>query len=256
MDRFSDTYFPAPLSTENGLFAHFPPVVIVVFWKLTNHNDFPHTMLIGYVRVSTDDQDTKLQTDALTRAGCKKIFREKASGAKTDRPELARLIDTLRSGDVLVVWKLDRLGRSLLHLIELVSQLESNGIGLRSLTDNIDTTTASGRMFFHIMGSLAQFERDLIRERTLAGLAAARAQGRFGGRPKKLDDEKLDTARAAIAAGGDMTAVARSLGVNRSTLYGAGLRKHPPAPPKPKRRKPKSGRTSPRASRRGRRRVS
>ena len=120
------------------------------------------------------------QTDALERTSCNRIFRENASGAKTDRPVLARLIDTLRKGDVLVVWKLDRLGRSLAHLIELVSKLEGHGIGLRSLTDNIDTTTASGRMFFHMMGALAQFERDLIRERTLAGLVAARAQGRFG----------------------------------------------------------------------------
>ena len=140
-------------------------------------------MLIGYARVSTDDQNTQLQTDALERAGCNRIFREKASGAKTDRPELARVLDTLRKGDVLVVWKLDRLGRSLPHLIELVADFETRGIGFRSLTENIDTTSATGRMFFHMMGALAQFERDRIRERTLAGLVAARAQGRFGGRP-------------------------------------------------------------------------
>jgi DNA invertase Pin-like site-specific DNA recombinase len=187
-------------------------------------------MQLGYARVSTDDQDTRLQTDALERAGCKRIFREKASGAKADRPELARLLETLREGDMLVVWKLDRLGRSLSHLIELVAELEKQKVGLRSLTDNIDTTTASGRMFFHIMGALAQFERDLIR--TLAGLTAARAQGRFGGRPKALSPADLETARAAIAAGEDMHVVARRVGVSRQTLYAAGLRKHPPMPVK------------------------
>jgi DNA invertase Pin-like site-specific DNA recombinase len=192
-------------------------------------------MLIGYARVSTDDQDTRLQTDALEKAGCKRIFREKASGAKADRPELVRLVDTLRKGDVLVVWKLDRLGRSLAHLIELVSELEKSGVGFRSLTDNIDTTTASGRMFFHMMGALAQFERDLIRERTMAGLVAARAQGRFGGRPKSLKPSDFETARAAIAAGEDMQVVARRVGVARSTLYAAGLRKYPPLPAKSRR---------------------
>jgi DNA invertase Pin-like site-specific DNA recombinase len=201
-------------------------------------------MQLGYARVSTDDQDTRLQTDALERAGCKRIFREKASGAKADRPELARLLETLCEGDMLVVWKLDRLGRSLSHLIELVAELEKQKVGLRSLTDNIDTTTASGRMFFHIMGALAQFERDLIR--TLAGLTAARAQGRFGGRPKALSPADLETARAAIAAGEDMHVVARRVGVSRQTLYAAGLRKHPPMPvkasrdqrPTPKRSRP------------------
>jgi DNA invertase Pin-like site-specific DNA recombinase len=188
----------------------------------------------GTLALSTDDQDTRLQTDALECAGCKRIFREKASGAKADRPELARLLETLREGDMLVVWKLDRLG-SLSHLIELVAELEKQKVGLRSLTDNIDTTTASGRMFFHIMGALAQFERDLIRERTLAGLTAARAQGRFGGRPKALSPADLETARAAIAAGEDMHVVARRVGVSRQTLYAAGLRKHPPMPVKPPR---------------------
>jgi DNA invertase Pin-like site-specific DNA recombinase len=191
-------------------------------------------MQLGYARVSTDDQ-VRLQTDALERAGCKRIFREKASGAKADRPELARLLETLREGDMLVVWKLDRLGRSLSHLIELVAELEKQKVGLRSLTDNIDTTTASGRMFFHIMGALAQFERDLIRERTLAGLTAARAQGRFGGRPKSLSPADLETARAAIVAGEDMQVVARRVGVSRQTLYVAGLRKHSPMPVKPPR---------------------
>ena len=193
-------------------------------------------MLIGYARVSTDDQDTRLQTDALEKAGCNRIFREKASGAKTDRPELARLIDTVRKGDVVIVWKLDRLGRSLPHLIELVAGLEGRGIGMRSLTDNIDTTTASGRMFFHMMGALAQFERDLIRERTLAGLVAARAQGRLGGRPPSLSPEDIETAKAAIAAGESMDVVARRIGVARSTLYANGLRRHAPAPPKPRRK--------------------
>jgi DNA invertase Pin-like site-specific DNA recombinase len=201
-------------------------------------------MQLGYARVSTDDQDTRLQTDVLERAGCRRIFREKASGAKADRPELARLLETLREGDMLVVWKLDRLGRSLSHLIELVAELEKQKVGLRSLTDNIDTTTASGRMFFHIMGALAQFERDLIRERTLAGLTAARAQGRFGGRPKALSPADLETARAAIAAGEDMHVVARRVGVSRQTLYAAGLRKHPPMPVKPSRDKRQTSKRS------------
>ena len=205
-------------------------------------------MLIGYARVSTDDQNTQLQTDALERAGCNRIFREKASGAKTDRPELARVLDTLRKGDVLVVWKLDRLGRSLPHLIELVADFETRGIGFRSLTENIDTTSATGRMFFHMMGALAQFERDRIRERTLAGLVAARAQGRFGGRPPSLSPEDLETGRAAIAAGESMDVVARRIGVARSTLYANGVRRHAPAPPKRrsspcrKRAKTKAGR--------------
>ena len=137
-------------------------------------------MLIGYARVSTDDQDTRLQIDALKRAGCEKIYEERASGSRTDRPELAKALAHGRKGDVVIVWKLDRLGRSLPHLIDTVHDLEERKVGFRSLTDNIDTTTASGRMFFHMMGALAQFERDLIRERTNAGLKAARELGPDG----------------------------------------------------------------------------
>lgn len=187
-------------------------------------------MNLGYARVSTDDQDTKLQVDALERAGCSRIFREKASGAKTDRPELARLIDTSREGDVIVVWKLDRLGRSLAHLMELIAQLEMKKVGFRSLTDNIDTTTASGRMFFHMMGALAQFERDLIRERTMAGLVAARAMGRVGGRRRKLSPSDRETARAALKSGDTMGQVAERFRVSIATLYNAGIKKHPAAP--------------------------
>ena len=194
-------------------------------------------MHLGYARVSTGDQDTKLQTDALERAGCTRIFREKASGAKTDRPELACLIDTLRKGDVIVVWKLDRLGRSLPHLIATIEELGARGVGFRSLTEAIDTTSSSGKLLFHIMGALATFERDLIRERTMAGLAAARALGRFGGRPKALSPADLETARAAIAAGEDIGVVAKRVGVSRTTLYAAGLRKHRPMPPKSRRNK-------------------
>ena len=203
-------------------------------------------MNLGYARVSTDDQDTKLQTDALERAGCARIFREKVSGAKTDRPELARVIDTSREGDVIVVWKLDRLGRSLAHLMELIAVLEKKSVGFRSLTDNIDTTTASGRMFFHMMGALAQFERDLIRERTMAGLVAARAMGRFGGRRRKLTPSDLETARAALKAGDTMQQVAGRFRVAVATLYNAGIKKYPvpiPAPPKVRASRTKVART-------------
>lgn len=140
-------------------------------------------MLIGYARVSTADQSLHLQKDALTAAGCQEIYEDTASGAKSARPGLEKALARLREGDTLVVWKLDRLGRSLKHLIESVQALESRGVGFRSLQDNIDTTTPGGKLLFHILGSLAEFERDLIRERTNAGLVAARARGRKGGRP-------------------------------------------------------------------------
>lgn len=140
-------------------------------------------MLIGYARISTAEQNLHLQKDALTAAGCTQIWEDTASGARVARPGLEKAMERLREGDTLVVWKLDRLGRSLQHLIESVRALESCGVGFRSLQDNIDTTTPGGKLLFHIMGSLAEFERDLIRERTNAGLAAARARGRKGGRP-------------------------------------------------------------------------
>jgi DNA invertase Pin-like site-specific DNA recombinase len=137
---------------------------------------------VGYARVSTFDQDPALQLDALTAAGCGKVFEDRASGARTDRPGLQKALDYAREGDVLIVWKLDRLGRSLPHLIETVSTLEKRAVGFRSLTEAIDTTTPGGRLVFHLFGALGQFERDLIRERTRAGLAAAEARGRNGGR--------------------------------------------------------------------------
>lgn len=148
-------------------------------------------MLIGYARVSTDDQNLNLQKDALSRAGCERIHEDKLSGSTFERPGLTAALDFARSGDVLVVWRLDRLGRSLRHLIETVAYLDSKGIGLKSLQESIDTSTSTGRLFFHIFGALAEFERNLIRERTNAGLAAARARGRHGGRPKALAPNKI-----------------------------------------------------------------
>ena len=150
--------------------------------------------LIGYARVSTAEQDTALQTDALRNAGCERVFEDTASGAKADRPGLADALAYLRDGDVLVVWRLDRLGRSLPHLIETVGKLEARGVGFRSLTENIDTTTPGGRLIFHVFGALGQFERDLIRERTKAGLTAAAARGRKGGRKPVVTADKLGIA--------------------------------------------------------------
>ncbi len=147
--------------------------------------------LIGYARVSTQDQNLDLQKDALTKVGCSRIYEEHASGANTDRPQLKAAMDYLRAGDTLVVWKLDRLGRSTQHLLQTVTLLESKGIAFRSLQENIDTTTSSGKLIFHIFASLAEFERDIIRERTQAGLSAARARGRIGGRPAKLTPEQI-----------------------------------------------------------------
>ena len=181
-------------------------------------------MLIGYARVSTDEQDTRLQIDALKRAGCEKIYEERASGSRTDRPELNKALAHGRKGDMVVVWKLDRLGRSLPHLIDTVHDLEERKVGFRSLTDNIDTTTASGRMFFHMMGALAQFERDLIRERTMAGLKAARERGNVGGRPRKLKDADLKFARSLMRDKSEhwsWPAVATRLGVSHMTLWRA-----------------------------------
>src|SRR5947209_4396518 len=149
-------------------------------------------MLIGYARVSTEDQTLHLQVDALQSAGCTQIFRDTASGAKADRPGLTRALEHVREGDVLVVWRLDRLGRSLASLIELMTQLDGRGIGFKSLTEQIDTTTSGGKLIFHIFGALAEFERNLIHERTNAGLAASRARGRQGGRRKRLDTEGRD----------------------------------------------------------------
>jgi DNA invertase Pin-like site-specific DNA recombinase len=176
-------------------------------------------VLIGYARVSTDEQELALQRDALQAAGCERVFEEVASGALSERLELGACIEYLRAGDTLVVWRLDRLGRSLRHLIETVGQLEQRGIGFRSLTEGIDTTTAAGRMTFHLFGALAEFERDLVRERTRAGLEAARARGRVGGRPSVVSADTLQAAQAMRAQRLPMSTIVATLGVSRATLY-------------------------------------
>ena len=177
-------------------------------------------MLVGYARVSTQEQDLALQLDALRAAGCKKVFEEKASGAQRERPALQAALDYMRQGDTLVVWKLDRLARSLKQLIETVEDLGARGIGLRSLTEAIDTTTSGGKLVFHLFAALAEFERGVIRERTLAGLQAARARGRTGGRPPALKAKDLAAAKAMLRDPEITVAeVARRLGVAPSTLY-------------------------------------
>lgn len=182
-------------------------------------------MRFGYARISTAEQDIRLQTDALLNAGClpQDIFKETASGAKDDRPQLMRLLDRLRSGDELCVWKLDRLGRSLSHLVMLVSNLESKGIGLVSLQDGIDTTTPMGRFTFHLFAAIAEFERELIRERTMAGLTAARARGKIGGRPAGLSKAAKNKAAAAktLYREGKLSVaeIARQLDISKTSLY-------------------------------------
>jgi DNA invertase Pin-like site-specific DNA recombinase len=175
--------------------------------------------LLGYARVSTTDQQPHLQVDALERAGCYRVFTETASGARADRPTLAQLLDQLRPGDTLVVWKLDRLGRSLRHLVDTVTGLADRSVGFRSLQEAIDTTTPGGKLVFHVFAALAEFERDLVRERT-AGLAAARARAHHGGRPPVLDAGQVELARELYASRRYTTAeIARRLKVGRSTLY-------------------------------------
>ena len=176
---------------------------------------------VGYAGVSTLDQDPALQLDALTAAGCGKVFEDRASGARTDRPGLQKALDYAREGDVLIVWKLDRLGRSLPHLIETVSALEKRAVGFRSLTEAIDTTTPGGRLVFHLFGALGQFERDLIRERTRAGLAAAEARGRKGGRKPVITADKLKRAREIIDKGLTVREAAVRLKVGKTALYDA-----------------------------------
>ena len=177
-------------------------------------------MLIGYARVSTTDQNLALQKDALEKENCGKIFSDEMSGAAADRPGLTAALEHLRCGDVLVVWRLDRLGRSLKNLIEVVALLETRGIGLRSLKENIDTTTSGGKLVFHIFCSLAEFERSLITDRTRAGLEAARSRGRRGGRPRRMDAKKIAAARAMLAGGASNIAeICRTLGVSRATFY-------------------------------------
>jgi DNA invertase Pin-like site-specific DNA recombinase len=178
-------------------------------------------MSIGYARVSTEEQTLALQLDALESAGCKRIFEDKASGSKQDRPGLTQALDQLREGDVLVVWRLDRLGRSLTQLISTVSGMNERGVGFRSLNEQIDTTTSSGKLVFHIFGALAEFERNLIRDRTHAGLAAARARGRFGGRPAiNSSDGRVQLAAKLFAdKTNDLGDICRTLGISRATLY-------------------------------------
>jgi DNA invertase Pin-like site-specific DNA recombinase len=177
-------------------------------------------MFIGYARVSTTDQNLDLQQDALHTAGCERIFTDTASGAKADRPGLAAALETCRAGDVLVVWKLDRLGRSLPHLVETVQALADRKVGFRSLQEQIDTTTSGGKLIFHIFASLAEFERDLIRERTNAGLTAARSRGRTGGRPKGVDEKKLKTV-LALKDNPRYTVqeICTMVGISRNTYY-------------------------------------
>lgn len=176
---------------------------------------------IGYARVSTAEQELALQLDALRAAGCNRIFEDRASGAKADRPGLAQALAFLREGDVLVIWKLDRLARSLPHLIETVNRLETAGAGLHSLTEAVDTTTPGGRLVFHLFGALAQFERDLIRERTRAGLTAAASRGRRGGRKPVVTAEKLIRAKALIAKGLTVREAATRLKIGKTALYDA-----------------------------------
>lgn len=177
-------------------------------------------MLIGYARVSTHDQNPDLQQDALKKAGCESIYIEKASGAQRERPELKAAFKYIREGDTLVVWKLDRLARSMKQLIESVEELEKKGIGFRSLTESIDTTTPSGKLVFHVFASLAEFERSIIKERTTAGLASARARGRLGGRPPKLDKKDIEAAKALLADNSATVGeIAKRLEVSKATLY-------------------------------------
>lgn len=175
---------------------------------------------LGYARVSTPDQEPALQLDALTAGGCERTFVEVASAAADSRPELARVLEQLRAGDTLVVWRLDRLGRSVRNLIELVAELERRHAGFHSLQEGIDTTTTGGRLVFHVFAALAEFERDLIRERTLAGLAAARARGRRGGRPTVMTPEKLAVPRSMHdSRQHTVDAIAKTIGVSRTSVY-------------------------------------
>lgn len=177
-------------------------------------------MLIGYARVSTDDQNLNLQKDALQQAGCVKIYSDRMSGAKAARPGLSLALEVARTGDVLVVWRLDRLGRSLKNLIEIMSILEERKVGLSSLQESITTTNNSGRLVFHLFGALAEFERNLIRERTTAGLVAARTRGRSGGRPKALDPAKRQLAVKLYAEREHTIAeICRLMGISKPTLY-------------------------------------
>jgi len=177
-------------------------------------------MFIGYARISTHEQNFNLQKDALEKAGCKKIYVEQISGSSRIRPELEKTLEMLRNGDTLVVWRLDRLGRSLKHLIELIIKLEQREIGFKSLMESMDTTTSGGKLVFHIFGALAEFEHNLIRERTSAGLAAARARGRNGGRPLKLNEKKRELAiKLYNERERSIKEICQMMGISRPTLY-------------------------------------
>lgn len=177
-------------------------------------------MLIGYARVSTQEQNLELQIDALSKAECERIFQDVASGARTDRKGLEEALKFARESDVIVVWKLDRLGRSIKHLIDIVNELNEKNIGFMSLQENIDTTTSGGKLIFHIFASLAEFERDIIRERTKAGLAAARARGRNGGRPRVMDEKKIEMAKILLKdSTNKVSDVCEILNISKATLY-------------------------------------
>ncbi len=177
-------------------------------------------LLVGYCRTSTIEQSSALQIDALKKAGCDRIFEEVGSGAKDDRQGLATALDFVRSGDCLVVWKLDRLGRSLNHLVATINHLTARGVGFRSLTENIDSTTAGGRLVLHIFGSLAEFERSLIIERTRSGLEAARARGRVGGRPRALTIKQEEILHALLKdRSSTISTICQTLNISRATLY-------------------------------------
>jgi DNA invertase Pin-like site-specific DNA recombinase len=210
-------------------------------------------MQIGHARVSTPDQSLALQRDALRQAGCRQIYEEVISGARVERPVLQQLLTHMRAGDVLLIWRLDRLGRSLRHLLEVVTDLEHRGIGFKSLQENIDTTTSSGKLVFHLFGALAEFERDLIRERTQAGLAAARARGRVGGRPAGLSPTAEATALAAETLHREGTlsvrAIAEKLSIAKSTLYVYLRHRRVPIGPLPHHPPPADSAKSPRTRR-------
>ncbi len=177
-------------------------------------------MTIGYARVSTQDQNLDLQNDALNAAGCENIYTDKMSGAKTKRPGLEEILGFIRKGDTLVVWKLDRLGRSLKHLIQVLNQLDERGVYFKSVQESLDTSTPGGKLIFHVFGALAEFERDIIRERTMAGLASARARGRKGGRPRKLSKKQVEMAKKLKD---DPTMpieeICKTMGVSKATLH-------------------------------------
>ena len=217
-------------------------------------------MQVGYARVSTRDQHLALQLDTLRKAGCRQVYEEVISGARAERPVLQQALAHLREGDVLMIWKLDRLGRSLRHLIEVVTDLAQRGIGFKGLQENLDTTTSSGKLVFHMFGALAEFERDIIRERTHAGLTAARARGRLGGRPRGLSRQAEATALAAdtLYREGQLSVqqIAAKLNIAKSTLYVylrhrgvaiGSLQQHPPPPPAPPRSRPSSSKPQRRA---------